>query len=88
MPRLREDDGRRERFESAIRDSERAKLDLVSTRKGLPFCNRCKTPFEEISRTCPKCETKTMGYIRNIPEKHLEEANRNAIRRARERQGL
>lgn len=78
-----ERDLRGDRFESEIRTSEQQALSKVNSRKGLPFCERCRTAFEEISRTCPRCEKKTMGYLRMIPEDMREQARENAIRRAR-----
>lgn len=81
-PRQRRDfDSRNGRFESEIRSSEMAK-GLIGQR-GLYTCSKCHRPFEERSKTCPRCDTKTMCEVRMIPEKHLEEARRKAIERAR-----
>lgn len=80
--RRREFDLRSGRFESEIRDAEMAKGVLVN-RTQLPKCSRCNRVFEEISKVCPRCETRTMGYIRPIPEKYLDEARRNSLRRLR-----
>lgn len=83
MPNLnkrREFDSRSERFESEIRDQGDANA-LVG--KGLYSCSKCRRPFEERSKYCPRCDSKTMGEIKPIPERHLEEARRNAIKKAR-----
>ncbi len=80
--RRREFDLRSSRFESEIRDGELAK-GVLRNRDRLPYCNNCHRAFEEISKNCPRCEKKTMGYIKPIPERHVEEARRNALRRAR-----
>lgn len=82
--RRRETDGRAERFESQIRDSELPQVERLRDRGRLYTCSRCHNAFEERSLTCPRCEKgKTMGYLTRIPEKHLDEAQRGAIRRAR-----
>lgn len=78
--RRREFDIRAGRFESEIRDSEMAN-GLVKG-AGLYACSKCRRPFEEKSRVCPRCETKTMCQVKPIPERHLEEARRNAIKEA------
>lgn len=78
--RRREIDGRSDRFESEIRDAEASK-NVLNNRKELPQCGKCKRVFEEKSKYCPRCETKTMGLIVPVPERHIEEFQRNALRR-------
>lgn len=85
LNRRKEQDLRADRFESEVRVSEH-EGDFWNNRKKAPFCNRCKKIFEEQSRVCPRCDRKDeMGYIAQIPEKYVEEANRKAIERARRR---
>lgn len=80
-------DSRSDRLESHIRFGEMAKDTLIN-RGELPQCANCKRVFEEKSKHCPFCDRKTMGLIKPIPEKHLDEARRKALREARERIGL
>lgn len=87
LARRREEDSRAPRLESTIRDSEMAAWKLRS-KKGLPQCSKCLRTFEEESKFCPWCDTKTVGHIRPIPEKFQDEATRGAIRRARAKIGL
>lgn len=80
--RRREFDLRAGRFESEIRDAEFAKGSLARNGR-LPFCRHCGKAFEEQSKVCPRCERKDgMGYLAPIPERNIEEAQRNAYRRA------
>lgn len=91
LQRRRESDFRGERLESEIRTPERQlALDKVqSSRKGLMYCNRCQTSFEENSRYCPKCDRKDeTGYIRPIPQDLLAQARSRAIDRSKRRLGL
>ncbi len=59
MPKY-EDDIRAGRFESNIRHSDLKKL---KENQRIYICQRCHRIFEERSRYCPVCETKTMGEI-------------------------
>lgn len=52
------------------------------------MCRGCGRMFEERSRTCPRCDKRTMGEIKPIRERDLDEAARNAIRRAKEGRGV
>ena len=83
LSRRREIDLRSDRLESEIRVSELGKINKTS--KGLPYCENCQRPFEEASIYCPRCDKKTMGYIREIPSQYIEEAKRNELKRARSR---
>ncbi len=56
--------------------------DFAAARKFM--CSNCKHMYEEKSRNCPRCDRKSMGELKQIPERHLEEARRNAIRRLKE----
>lgn len=76
------EDSRAERLESHIRSGEVAQGAFLN-RGRLPQCSKCKRVFEEQSKVCPFCETKTMGYLAPIPEQHREEARRRAERDAR-----
>lgn len=46
-------------------------------------CEKCLRLFEEKSRNCPRCDSRSMGELIPIPEKHRDEALRNGISRAR-----
>ncbi len=88
MPSLskrRERDFRAGRFESEIRVSELGQI--PKNDKGLPTCMKCHTPFQEASRHCPRCDTKTMAYAREIPDEWKDYARRRALERARRRIG-
>ena len=78
--RRREVDGRADRFESEIRDAEASK-NVLNNRRELPMCGKCRRIFEEKSKVCPRCDTKPMGVIKPVPERHVEEFQRNALRR-------
>lgn len=82
LSRRREVDTRSERFESEIRTTELLSNGIESKRKFQ--CSKCGRLFEERSRICPRCETHTMGELRQIPSQHLSEARRNSLRRAQE----
>ncbi len=56
--------------------------DFATARKFM--CSGCKHMYEEKSRICPRCDKKTMGELKPIPERHLDEAQRNAVRRLKE----
>lgn len=84
LARRREVDLRSDRLESEVRDQELYKLRLGAD-KGLPYCSKCRRAFEEKSRYCPRCDTKTMGLVKMIPEQFREEARRKALARARAR---
>lgn len=75
LSRRREEDIRADRFESQIR-----KDDLKSNTRVF-VCSKCRYPFEEKSRNCPRCDTKTMNEIKPIPPQYVEEARRKAIRK-------
>lgn len=85
--RRREFDVRSERFESEVRASHLQDPSFRAKRKFM--CSKCNRMFEEKSRVCPRCESGlTMGELRQIPERFVEEARRNSIRRAKEGRGL
>lgn len=81
------EDSRADRLESHIRSNDVARGVLTSTNK-LPQCGKCKRLFEEQSKFCPFCDTKTMGYIAPIPDRYKDEALRGSMRRAKARVGL
>lgn len=84
LQRRREVDIRGDRFESEIRDNEFAQEQLRA-RKSLPYCPNCQRAFEEKSRYCPRCDKKTMGLLKPIPDQFKEEARRKALERAKAR---
>lgn len=86
LSRRRETDGRAERLESEVRQGEMQAPDFAGKRKFQ--CSECKHLYEEKSRNCPRCDKKTMGELKQIPERHLDEARRNAMRRAKAKVGL
>ncbi len=86
----REEDLRAARFESEVRQSEAAAPDFAGKRKFYcaPTLGGCGRMFEERSRVCPRCERgKTMGELKPIPERFLDEAQRGAIARAKAGRG-
>lgn len=85
LSRRRETDSRADRLESEVRVQELTASSYVAQRKFQ--CGRCKRLYEERSRTCPRCDARTMGELKPIPERHLDEAQRNAVRRAQARLG-
>jgi hypothetical protein len=87
LARRRDFDSRGTRLESEITNAEVAR-GFMAEKQRLPFCSKCKTGYEEQSKVCPRCDTKTMGYLAPIPEKFREEARRGAIKRARAKAGL
>lgn len=82
LSRRRERDARADRFESQIRTPELLDPKFAEKRKFM--CSGCGYMFEERSKVCPRCDKKTMGELKPIPEQHLAEAQRNAVRRAKE----
>lgn len=70
-------DMRGDRFESQVRMSD---MEKPTPTKQIITCSRCHHVFQEKSRTCPYCETRTMGTLTMIPDKHLEEAKRRELR--------
>lgn len=85
LSRRRETDNRAERLESEVRSSEMEAPGFQAKRKFM--CSGCGHLYEEKSRNCPRCDKKTMGEIKQIRERDLDEAHRNAIRRLKERSG-
>lgn len=85
LSRRREQDGRAGRFESEVRSTEAQDPKFAGKKKFM--CSRCRNMFEERSRTCPRCETRSMGELKQIPERHLDQARRGAIARARAGKG-
>lgn len=83
LSRRRDEDGRRERLESEVRSQDMQAKDFAAKRKFQ--CIRCGHMYEERSRYCPRCDTHTMGELRPIDSQHIEEARRNALRRAKGR---
>lgn len=65
--RRKEEDIRAGRLESEIRASDMQRLNKVQA-KGekvrIFMCSNCKRIFEEKSRTCPRCDTHTMGELK------------------------
>lgn len=87
LGRRREDDLRSDRLESQVRMSE-ASASLskpFGPGKRLFMCSSCRRPFEEKSRHCPRCDSKTMGEIKAIPPQHVEEARRKSLERLKAR---
>ncbi len=87
LSRRREQDFRAERLESELGDPQAAQR-LYQQRGTLQVCQACGHAYEEYSKHCPRCDRKTMATLKPIPSQHLAEAERNALRRSRERLGL
>ncbi len=85
LSRRREADGRAERLESEVRSVEAENPKFAAARKFM--CRGCGHLFEERSKICPRCDKKTMGELKPIPERFLSEAQRGAVRRAKEGNG-
>ncbi len=84
LSRRRECDGRGDRLESEVRQSEMISPEFASKRKFM--CGKCHTLFEERSRTCPRCESgRTMGELK--PMFVTEAERRRSVERARDRRG-
>lgn len=81
LSRRREEDGRRERLESEVREEDMKGKDFTKVRKFM--CSGCGHLYLEKSRNCPRCDKRTMGEIKPIPSQYLDEAHRNALRRAK-----
>ena len=81
--RRREVDGRSERFESEIRQSEMMAPDFAAKRKFM--CSRCHFMFEERSRNCPRCDSRTMGELKPLVATESEMSR--AIERAKSGRG-
>ena len=65
LSRRREIDGRADRFETEVRQTEMLDKSFAEKRKFMCFI--CKRLFEEKSRTCPRCERgRTMGEIKPV----------------------
>jgi hypothetical protein len=62
LSRRREDDGRADRLESEVRGTELMDPRFQKARKFM--CSVCHHMYEEKSRTCPRCDRKTMCEIR------------------------
>lgn len=90
LARRREMDLRSQRFESEVRISDMQKMKASPTHliNRTYKCSRCHHLFEERSRYCPRCDTKSMGEIKAIPEQHRQRANENAVRRLRRKHGF
>lgn len=88
--RRREVDLRADRFESEMRISDLKGVKVKETYidKKLYMCSRCQRGFEERSRYCPRCDTKSMGWVRPIPERERERFKRNEIARIKSRRGI
>ena len=84
LSRRREEDGRADRFESEVRQTEITDPSFAAKRKYM--CSHCHRMFEERSRFCPRCEKGlTMGELKSFTP---TEAERNrSIERARARKG-
>lgn len=86
LSRRRDIDTRGDRLESEVRSEEFHNPSFVNARKFQ--CMKCKHMYEEKSRNCPRCDTHTMGELKPIEEKYLNEARRGAVRRAKEGRGI
>lgn len=89
LSRRREEDMRAGRFESEARVSDFGKIQAGPSGLSRPIfkCSQCGKTFLERSRHCPRCDTRTMGEIRPIPEKYREQLRENEIRRIRRKHG-
>ena len=88
----REIDLRSGRFESEMRVSDltRRKLNEGGTHiEGKVYvCSRCMRPFEERSRHCPRCDTKTMCELRPNAESERARYRERSIREIRAKHGF
>jgi hypothetical protein len=83
LSRRREDDGRADRLESEVRDTELKDPAFAGKRKFM--CSTCHRMYEEKSRHCPRCDTHTMGELK--PFTPTEGEMERAISRARQHRG-
>ena len=83
LSRRREMDQRSSRFESEFTISQLSKLTASPTRirEKLFKCGKCNHLYAERSRHCPRCDKKTMGELRPIPERERMRLKENEIRR-------
>lgn len=83
--RREEQDTRAGRFESELRtaDFERLKTTDNRLKQKVFMCGTCRTTFEERSRVCPRCDTRTMGELRPIRESDVEAYRKKSIERIR-----
>lgn len=77
--RRRETDYRSDRLESEIRSTNTTAL---AGKKRIPMCGRCGRCFEEQTKVCPRCDTKTMGYVEKVPDEFIGQLHRRAFRKA------
>jgi len=86
--RRREQDTRGGRLESEVTQSVVRKMKPHPTRgveQRLYTCSRCNTLYEERSRHCPRCDSRTMCEIRPIPEAERARYRANELRRLSEK---
>ena len=85
LSRRREEDHRSDRLESEVRQTELQDPAFRGKRKFM--CSKCRHLYEERSRICPRCDSHTMGELKQIPKKNLDEARRRSFERARAGRG-
>lgn len=83
LSRRREFDIRADRFESEVRQSEMSDPSFKAKRKYM--CSKCHTLFEDRSRNCPRCDSRTMGELRPMTPSEAE--RKRSLERARAHRG-
>lgn len=74
LGRRRETDSRAGRLESEMRMQELEAIKPVDgrPRKRIYMCSKCHRCYEERSRHCPRCDTRSMGELRPIGKNEEE----------------
>jgi len=83
LNRRRESDIRGERLESEVRQEDMSSPRFADARKFM--CSRCRHLYEEKSRVCPRCDTRSMGELK--PLTASEDERKRSIERARNGRG-
>ena len=86
MAARKEWDLRADRFESEMKMSDVKKLkynEAGSLMSKVFKCKTCNTLYEERSRHCPRCDTRTMGKLVPIKESERENYKRQSIDKTR-----
>lgn len=87
LSRRRDTDSRNGRFESEMLANDMS--DGTALKAAHKYqCSQCGKAFMERSLNCPRCDKKTMGELKLIPEQYRMRAREGAIRRARAKIGL
>lgn len=84
LNRRREADLRGERLESEVRREDMDRPAYAGARKFM--CSRCKHLYEERSRSCPRCDSRTMGELKPMNPSDAE--RKKSLDRARAGHGV